>query len=961
MRKPNSTALAFSLGVLLATTALGAGLAPLAAQAAAPAAVKANPPVVFAQDHSDLTPDPAARFGRLPNGMTYVIYKNATPPGAANVWLRIAAGSMMERESQRGLAHFIEHMAFNGSQHVPEDEMTKLLERDGLAFGADTNAFTSYDQTVYMLNIPAVREPVIDDVLFLMRETADKLLLDPGAIDRERGVILGEERARASAQSRAFDAWSKAAFPGQKFSERSPIGLVDVIKTAPASRLAEFYHDFYRPEYATLIVVGDIDPDQIEAKIKAKFSDWVGQPQSDNALTDFGTYKPKGEGVFIREDKGLRTSMQLIWSKPWRDRPETKQKDYDETLLNLAESILAQRFGRAVTEPNSPLQGANFYKQNITHTAEVYTFAVTPKPHQDRAALTQALTMLRQFTTFGVTQSELDLALVKHEAQLAAGVKSERTLPTRSLSEAILAAIGEDEVLTSPSQNDALFKTFKPRLTLAAINAMIKNIDLGDGPLIARQGETVEDFDRPAIEATFKEVMARPVTPPAVHQVQPWPYTQFGAAGKVVSRQEIADLGVTRVTFTNGVTLTVKPTKFADDKVDISVRFPGGDLTVAPKDVLAMKTVNAIGLFGGGLGKLKADDIRDSLAGKIVGLNFGVGENAAEMSATTTKTDLATQMQLMMAFATDPGFRPEALDHFKASLPNYYVSLNASPSSVYGVKAVAFLHGGDPRFTTPDQAEFMAVRNEDVRAYVKNILDTAPIEITVVGDTSVDDAISQVSATFATLAPRPAAITPRPGADKVSFPTKDLHQVYTHTGRPDQNMSALVWPTADFYSNTADARGMELLASVMTLRLLDEVREKQGATYSAGAANRPSTVFKGYGTFIATATVPTEGDPKFVESVAKIVEDLKAKPISDDEMTRARKPIIEHDRNGVKTNGYWFGFLDGSVELPAQLDSLRQREPQLLAVTPADLQRLAKTYLDMSKVAHIQVKGEAKK
>ncbi len=958
----SSTRLALSLAILLSTTALGATLAPSIdrAQAQTASSVKANPPVVFAQDHSDLAPDPAARFGRLPNGMTYVIYKNATPPGTANVWMRIAAGSMMERDSQRGLAHFIEHMAFNGSEHVPENEMTRILQRDGLAFGADTNAYTSYDETVYMLNLQSVREPVIDDVLFLMRETADKLTLDPGAVERERGVILGEERARASASQRAFDAIVSAQFPGQKFPTRKPIGLVDVIKTAPASRLAEFYHDFYRPEYATLIVVGDIDPDQIEAKIKAKFSDWVGKPQSDNALTDFGVYKPKGLASLTYAEKGLRSSTFLSWVKPWKDEPETQQKDYDDTISNLTLGILGERFHRASTLEGTAFQSASVAKSEVDKTAKTYNLSIIPKPHQDKAALTQALTMFRQFLTYGVTQDELDVALAAHETAMRDGVSTAKTRQTSNLTRLILSTIGDDAVFTAPAGDYAAFEQMKPRLTLSEINSKIKAIDLGDGPMIIREGETVSDFDGPALEATYKAAMATPVARPAAYVRKSWPYTQFGAAGKVVARQEIADLGVTRVTFANGVTLTVKPTKFAENQVHIAVRYPGGDLTLAPKDVLTKQAAARVGLISGGLGKLTSDEVHDALAGKSYAMSFVLGEGADEFGGATTSADLTTQMQVLMAFATDPGFRPSAMEKFKAGLPNLYISLNSSPTAVFGDKGVAYLHDNDPRFVTPDQAAFAGVSNEDVRAFVKHILDTAPIEITMVGDVSVDEAIKQVSQTFATLPTRPAHITPLPNADVVHFPTAQQQKVFTHTGRPDQNLSVVAWPTHDFYANPTESYGLDLLGSVMTLRLLDEVREKQGATYSAGAGEHGSLVFKGYGFFMATATVATDGDAKFSDSVAKIVEELKTKPISDDEMTRARKPILEHEDNSRKSNGFWMSMLDGSVQTPAQLDTIRQRKAQFMAITPADLQRLAQTYLVMSKAQHIQVKGEDK-
>jgi len=313
-----------------------------------------------------------------------------------------------------------------------------------------------------------------------------------------------------------------------------------------------------------------------------------------------------------------------------------------------------------------------------------------------------------------------------------------------------------------------------------------------------------------------------------------------------------------------------------------------------------------------------------------------------------------------MAFATDPAFRPNALERLKASLPNFYITLNGSPAAVFGDKGMGYLHGDDPRFVMPDQAALMSVKNDDVRAFLKHILDTSPIEITMVGDVTVDEAIDQVSKTFATLPTRPAHVTEAPTMGPVRFPPPDSVKVFTHTGRPDQNLSVVAWPTHDFYANRAESFGLDVLGSVMTIRLLDEVRENQGATYSASASEHGSLVFKGYGFFMATATVATDGDAKFHESVAKIVQDLKDKPISDDQMTRALKPLLEHEENALKSNSFWLATLDGSVQTPAQLETVRHRIAELKAVTPAEIQRLAQTYLVMSKAVSIQVKGEDK-
>ena len=282
--------------VLLATAALA--LTPPALAWQAPAA---NSPAAWGQQATDVVPDPAIRYGRLANGMRYAIRKNATPKGTAAVRLNIGFGSLGESDAERGLAHFIEHLAFNGTTNVPEGDMIKILERQGLAFGPDTNAQTGFDATTYMLDIPQADAARMDTALFLMREIASEVTFDPAAVNRERGVIEGERRARDSYQIRYLLGLLDFQAPGTPYAKRIPIGTTDVITKVDAARIADLYRRYYRPENATLVVVGDIDPDVVEAKIKAKFGDWRGKGPAGAPLPR-GTVdlkRPAAFGTFV--------------------------------------------------------------------------------------------------------------------------------------------------------------------------------------------------------------------------------------------------------------------------------------------------------------------------------------------------------------------------------------------------------------------------------------------------------------------------------------------------------------------------------------------------------------------------------------------------------------------------------------------------------------------------------------
>jgi zinc protease len=944
--------LRLSLGVSLAAMAIHAA----SAVAQAPAA---NPPVVFAQTQSDLAVDPAARFGRLPNGMTYVIYKNKTPPGAAYVRMRVAAGSVMEQENQQGLAHFIEHMAFDGSKSVPEGDMVKLLERDGLKFGADTNAQTSHFETIYMLNLPDASDHVVDDALFLMRETAGNVSFNPAAIDRERGAILGEERLRDSVNYRAGVAETKLDLLGTKYPERMPIGKIDVIKTAQRPALVQFYNDFYRPEYTTLIVAGDIDPNRIEAEIKRRFSDWQPGAQSPAALTDFGALTPRTapeSKVYIAE--GLQDEVSLTWTAAPTDAVETKAKELEDGRWLIADAILSQRFARAAKSAGSPFTAAAFGRRDVPHTARLYSMNIRPKEGQDAAAFATAVAMLREYIANGPTQSELDRVLLNIDRSQAARAEGARTRSSEAIAGQILQSLSDGLVLQSPKQDFEEFEALKPKLTLAGLKSTLSQVKLSDPPVLWHQDKKAGTFDAAAMLTAYQTAMAAPLTvfipPSAAH----WPYTQFGPASAVVSREGLPKVGATRVTFANGVILTVKPTDFEDKTVDVSVQVGDGVFGVRPQDSATLFMARRVGLTAGGLGKLSSDDVSQALAGKLYGLSFSIGADATVLNGRTTDSDFPVQMQVLAAYLSDPGLSADALDRLKTVLPSSYDAMAVSPAGIYTTKAMADLYGGDPRFGTPTLKDALAVRNSDVAALIKDQLGHGPVEVAIVGDITVDEAIKQVGATLGALPQRAPAVR-LPGADQVHFPTTDLHRVYTHDGRSDQNLSLIVWPTADYYSDERRTAGLDLLAAVLTGRELEEVRKKQGATYTAGASNLGSRDLPGFGYLLSNASVRPEADEQYYETVSAIADDLKQRPITADEMNRARAPLIDRLHNERSSNGYWMSLLSGDIRDPRKIASAEARERDLLSITPQDLQTLAQTYLDMSKALHIQIKPKA--
>ena len=308
--------------VLAAAALFLSSCALLSRDAAAPApqpAIAAEPirlaPGQWPQAVTDVAAAPDIRFGTLPNGMRYAIQKNATPPGQASLRLRFDAGSLMESDTQQGLAHFLEHMAFNGSKAIPEGEMIRTLERHGLAFGPDTNASTSWTETVYMLDLPNTAEPSVDIGLKILRETAGELTIAVDAVDRERGVVLSEERSRDSPAYRVFQKRLGFFLKGQRPPERYPIGKVEVLRTAPREEIVDFYERYYRPERAVLVAVGDFDVATMEAKIRAAFADWRGRGDAGMDI-DPGAPLRRGPEAMVAVEPGSQLNLQIAWITP---------------------------------------------------------------------------------------------------------------------------------------------------------------------------------------------------------------------------------------------------------------------------------------------------------------------------------------------------------------------------------------------------------------------------------------------------------------------------------------------------------------------------------------------------------------------------------------------------------------------------------------------------------------------
>jgi zinc protease len=904
-------------------------------------------------DATDLKPDPTVRFGVLPNGMRYAIMHNETPKHNASVRMRFDVGSTAEADDQRGLAHFLEHMAFNGSTHVPEGEMVKLLERLGLAFGADTNASTSFTETVYKLDLPEVNDALIDKALFLMRETASELTLDPAAIDRERGVILGEARARDNYGLRQFKDFSAFFAPGSPLAKGLPIGSEAVIRTAPAARLRDLYDRFYTPERATLIVVGDVDVAAVEAKITATFANWKarGHFGGDPALAAIDANRPTSAHLF--KDADVPTSVSLFVAKPFLTERETVAVDRRRTLEGLGTAILNRRFARLARAADARFTSAQANNGPFVSTAETAQISVTAKDRDWATALAVGEQELRRALTRGFTKSELAEQIATLRRGYEDGVAQASSRRSAELAGSIAINVEADGVFTTPEADLAFLNAITPEITLERVNAAFSAAWSGANPqlLVSHNAEIAGGSD--AILRRLTESRAVAVAPVSDTSAAAFAHTQFGKPGQVAADARIADLDLRTLRFANNVRLNIKHTDFEKGKIRVSLRLGGGALEL-PQSPDGLAIFTGFALPRGGTTAHSADALQSLLAGHSVSPSITTGQNAFGAEAITIPADLLLQLQVLAGFITAPGYRSDAESQWKNVIGVWYPTLDSQPSGVAARDVARIIAGGDTRagFGTLDA---LKARNfSELRPLLGPIFNSGPIEIGIVGDVDEMTAIAAVAQTFGALPTRAADRRDYGQNHPYKFPASRAPITLTHGGLPNHALALVYWPTTDNRDFKTE-QGLTLLTAVMQLMLTDELREKLGATYSPSTGSTNSADFPGYG-YIGTSSNVEPGKVDTVYgAIDKIASALAAKPIDADLMLRARAPMLETVARQRRENGRWLGIVAEAQSRPDYLDRFRMQEAVLKDIDAARLQALARTYLSPAAALRMRI------
>lgn len=941
----------FLFALILSTTALAA-CAPQQGRLAS-AAPPARPAWAF--QVSDVPVDEGFRFGQLDNGMRFVIRSNATPKGQALVRMVVNVGSLDEADDERGFAHFVEHMAFNGSTNVPEGEMVKLLERLGLAFGADTNASTGFERTTYMLDLPRNDPALLDTALMLMRETASELTISEAAVARERGVILSEKRDRNTFALRNFEDQMQFLHPQARYASRLPIGTEETLSAATAERLRAFWRREYVPAQTTLVIVGDFAVDAVEAAIRTRFGDW--RPAPAEPQPNAGPFDPKApprEDIFI--DQALSERVTISRDGPWLMRPDSLAQRRENLLKQIGYGIINRRLLSRTREANAPFRAAGLGTADTFREARTTNLIVETIDGGWKRGLRVATEEYRRALEFGFTEAEVAEQIANSRTAARNAAASETTRTHGTLYGAVLALITNDIVPDKPSRSLERLEAFIPEITPDKVLAALKRelVPL-DQPQIRFQGRRQPEGGTTALREIWDAATKAELTRPNGKSAGTFAYTDFGPGGQVVSDTTEPRFGIRQVRFANGVMLNLKRTDLTRDRVLVRLSVDGGNMLATRDRPLATQMM---GVFGqGGLGKHSRDELDSLLAGRTVGTGLGAGAETFSIGATTTPADLELQLQVLAAQLSDPGYRIEGEVLYRQNINNFFASLGATPDSALGAALDGILSDNDPRFSLGKVEDYRRLTFAQLKDTVADRLGKGAIELALVGDFDESQAIALVAKTLGALPAREPAFQPYADQRERGFTKDRSRRVLRHRGAKDQALLTLHWPTRDG-EDLKEAIALDLLQRVVQVELTDTLREALGKAYSPGANASSPRIWRGYGTFALRASVDVKEVAATRAAMRSLLEELRGAPVNADVVQRARAPLLENLDAVLKTNAGWMGLADRAQSKPDGLDRFAGSRSIIATLTADDLLALARRYLDPDQGLEVLVLPE---
>lgn len=921
-------------------------------EAKMPTTLRAEARAILSQDslalNQKLPFDNEVVTGKLKNGFTYFIRKNTEPKGRVTMYLGMKAGSILENEKQLGLAHFLEHMNFNGLKHFPKNELVNYLQKAGVRFGSDLNAYTSFDQTVYQLPIPSDDPELLKNGMQVMRDWAQDALLDGEEIDKERGVILEEKRGGRGVQQRLQDQYFPMVLNGSLYSKRLPIGTEEILKTFPYTEIRKFHQDWYRPDLQALIIVGDIDPKAIEEKVKVLFSDMT-MPKKVLPRKEFRVDLLNKNQFLTISDPELPYTVAQILIKNEKEKVVTVGDYRNELLKSIFNQMIAGRFSELMQQPNPPFMQAGGSIGDLVANLNTFSLVVVPKPGELESGFKAMLTEFERIQKYGFTQTELDRALADMKkgnemAYIERDKKKSDSYVNRYLNYFI-----DNEPALSNEASYNLTKQLLPTLKLEEVNALVKKYytDLNRDILI--MGPEKEKANLPTEQAVLGWVKAVEDSPVSAYEdkVSSLPLlSKEPTKGSIVSSKDVTAVQAKELVLSNGVKVILKPTDFKNDEIQIMAYSPGGTSLYADADYFSASNASSL-VDASGVGQMSNVELTKYLAGKEVSISPYISERYEGISGRTDKESLKNAFELIYGYFTEPRLDSDVFQSTMTRAKGALENRLSDPNNVFSDKVKEVLYGNNVRRQNPTVETLTKIDpNRALAIYKERFADASDFVFTIVG--SFDE--NQIKPYIETyLAALPAVKRGENYKDLNILEPAKGERVVVHKGKEQKASTQLAY-YGDYSYNENENVNMEALESVLTIKLLERLREKEGGVYGVGARAGFNKLPKArYAFSIGFGSAVDKADPL----ISSALDEVKKIQDEGPEKVDIEKFVAEQRRQNelnLRENGYWLNYISSSYQNDLDISRYTRRTENLNKVTPKSVQDVAGKYLKKDRL-----------
>lgn len=931
---------------LVLSLALGAGTAH--------AAIKLSDPIPVG---------PQVTVGKLANGLTYYIQKNARPEKKLELRLVVKAGSILEDDDQRGLAHLLEHMAFNGSTHFKKWELISYLQSIGVKFGADLNAYTSFDETVYMLPIPTDRPENVDKGFLVLEDWAHGLTLDDADIDKERAIVLEEARSGKGAGERMNKQLLPKMYNGSRYASRLPIGDENVLKTFKPSAVQRFYRDWYRPDLMAVVVVGDIEPARAEALIRAHFGK-LANPETPRPRTYAPIPARSATEALVITDKEASGNSVLIRYPVRPANDHFSFADYRNKLVDaLFAAMLAQRLQDLTQQANPPFIGGGSTLSRMTPRYQSYSAGATLGKGGAAPAIAALVQENERARKFGFSAAELE----RSKKDMLRGYERIYSERDKSNSSAFVAEYTrnflEGEEIPGIENEYHYARELVPGISLAEVNRYAAaTIPVDAAKLVVYLGSDkpgeAAPTPKPADLLAWTDAAARAKVAPRVESaLAARLMDQPPAAGSIVGETHDEALGTTTLTLSNGVKVILKPTDFSNDQVLLSSSRPGGLTQFGKNDVAAARYANAV-VASMGVAGFSPNDLQKVLAGKAASAWVDFGQYTDNLGGNAGSDDIETMLQMVYLRLT--GVRRDAAlyQSFIGKEAEGARNVMAQPGAVFRDALTTAMYGDSPWVARAPRPEDFGKLDLDksVNLYRQRFASARGMTFILVGSFDVA-AVKPLLATY--LASLPTPELPLAVKDVGLRPVTGVVKQAVYSGAEPKSVVSLNFTGPASYSKEENLRFQALL-EVMNIRITDVLREQLALIYSGGMSGNISRIpYEHYTIGASLPTGPEKVDQVLAATFAEIARLKQSGPAAAD-LEKVKQNWLQVQRRAMRENGYWLTQLQAAVTYNTDPAAILTLEQRIGAVTADDIKQAAARYFNLQNYVQVVLYPEKK-